>query len=231
MKKTAPILLICLFTVISCNRGPVLKIYGTVGNSAFDGSKAYIIVPGKIVDSREDSAVIRNGKFTFTLPADSMAIRSIIIPRKGNQGVQELIFVKEPGTLDVVMSTKSHSKGTRLNGLVMDWKKSNFYYDSTQYALYYQSGKPGIPKSEYDSIMKLSADLDSAYIAENTAVMNGNLGNGVGLLLFKFYYDHLPVETRKSVLEKTGSLYIKIDKQVWSKVMFDTSIPKEQFLE
>lgn len=230
MKKVTPVILICLLTVISCNKGQVLKINGRVDNPFFEGSKAYIIGSSVTGNPKEDSAVIRNSRFTFTLPADSMDVKSIMIPPKGQEGVQDLIFIGEPGTLDVVMSLKSHSSGTRLNRLVMEWKEDNFNYDSVQNELYYQAGNPGITRERHDSIMKASAEIDSSYMSRNIEIMNDNLTNGIGLFFFKFYYDNLPKEVKISVLEKTGSLFLNADKQVLSRVMFDPEIPKSNFV-
>lgn len=226
MKRNTLLLFICLFTAASCNRGQVLRISGYVDNPAFEGSKAYIV--GSSI--REDSAVIRNSSFTFAVPADSMAVKSIVIPPKGEHGIQDLIFIGEPGTLEVSMSVKSHSSGTRLNTLLMKWQQENFLYDSIQNDLYYRSGIPGITHERYDSIMKLSAQIDSSYIWRNIEIMNQNLENGIGLFFFKFYYEHLPKEVKVSVLEKAGGLFLKADKQVLSRVMFDPEIPKENLL-
>lgn len=228
--KTTPVLLVCLLMATSCNKGQVLRINGCVDNPVFDGSKVYVIGSSVTGEPREDSAVIRNSRFTFTLPADSLAVKSISIPPKDAEGVQDLIFIGEPGTLDVMMSQKSHSSGTRLNRLIMEWKKDNFLYDSVQNDLYYRAGNPGITRKSYDSIMKVSATIDSSYISRNIETMNHNLRNGIGLFFFKFYYDHLPKDVKMSVLEKTGGLYLNADKQVLSRVMFDPEIPKDKLV-
>lgn len=227
--KITSFVLVCLLTAVSCNRSGILRINGTVDNTIFDGTKAYI-VGSSITNPKEDSAVIRNSRFTFSLPADSMAVKSISIPRKGNDGVQDLIFIVEPGTLDVRMSVKSHSTGTRLNGLLMEWKKENFLYDSIQNDLYYRAGTPGITRESYDSIMRTSAVVDSLYMSRSIETMNNNLSNGIGLFFFKFYYDHLPKAVKMNVLEKTGGSFLNADKQVFSRVMFDPEVPKDNLV-
>lgn len=211
----------------SCSTKNSLVIEGRVSSDAFEGSKIYIVVPDAVSQKYEDSALIRNGKFSFTLPADSMGMRKLSIPRIGTSAVEDLIFIKEKGKLDVIMSTKSSSAGTRLNELIMDWKRKNIMYDSTQYDRYYRASMPGINKNDYDSLVALSATTDSVYLSWVRKTLNDNLGNAVGLFFFETYYDHLPPDVKKSVLEKTGDEYLKRNLQIWSKVMFDKDIPKE----
>lgn len=220
-------LLICLITAASCSDKNSLVIDGKVNSDAFEGSKIYIMGPEGANQKYEDSAVIRNGKFTFTMQSDSMDLRTLTIPPKENAAVEDLIFIKERGELDVVMDVKSSSTGTRLNKILMDWKRTNFVYDSTQNDLYYRSSIAGISTADYDSLVRVSALTDSAYLAGVMSMMESYAGNAIGMLFFNMYYDHLPLVLKKSILNKVGDEYMKKDLQIWSKVMFDKDIPKE----
>lgn len=220
-------LFLCLLTAESCSTKNSLVIDGKVSSDAFEGSKIYIVAPDGATQKYEDSALIRNRRFSVTLPSDSMALRTLSIPRKGNAAVEDLIFIKEKGRLDVIMSTKSSSAGTRLNEILMDWKRKNILYDSTQYDLYYRANIPGISKNDYDSLVNLSANTDSVYLSWVRKTLDNNFGNAVGLLFFETYYDQLPLDVKKTILNKTGDDYLKRNLHVWSKVMFDSEIPKE----
>lgn len=220
-------LLICLITAASCSDKNSLVIEGKVSSEAFDGSKIYIVGPDGATQKYEDSAVIRNGQFSFTVPSDSMALRTLTIPGKGTSAVEDLIFIKESGKLDVVMATKSSSSGTRLNKVLMDWKRSNFVYDSIQNDLYYKWSIAGISKSAHDSLVKESALTDSIYLSGVMSTLERNPGNAIGMLFFSMYYDQMPLELKKKILEKEGDEYIKRDVHIWTKVMFDNDIPKE----
>lgn len=220
-------LFLCLIVAASCTDDNSLVIEGKINTDAFEGSKVYIIAPEGATQKYEDSTVIRNGRFSFNLPADSMGLRTLTVPGKGNAAIEDLIFVKEKGKLDVVMATKSHSTGTRLNKILMDWKRNNFTYDSTQNDLYYKWSIAGISKSAHDSLVRVSELTDSAYLAGVMNTMEQNNGNAIGMLFFKMYYDQIPLDLKKRTLEQTGDEYIRNDVHIWSKVMFDSEIPKE----
>lgn len=227
MKTIFFTLLICLIATASCSNDRSVAIEGKVSSDAFEGSKAYIIANEGAIQRYEDSAVIRNGRFAFNLRADSMDLRTLTIPMKGNAAVQDLIFIKESGKLDVVMATKSYSTGARLNKIIMEWKRNNYNYDSTQYDLYYRANIPGISKSAYDSLVKLSDLTDSVYLSWVRETLDNNTGNAIGLLFFDMYYDQLLPEQKKRILEKNGEEYFKRNFHIWSRVMFDEDIPKE----
>ncbi len=227
MKAKIRIIIICLVTAISCSRNQTITIIGKVTNPAFEGSQVYIIGPDGAGERNEDSAIVSNGSFRFRLIADIMALRSIHIPVLDRDAVEDVIFVKEPGTLEVIMSESSKSKGTRTSEILMNWKRMNIVYDSTQNDLYYMSGIPGISQVKRDSIIKVSADIDSQYLAGITQIISDNTDNGAGLFLFKMYYDHLPLEIRRNILVSYGEEFVEYDLGLWSKVMFDKEIPKE----
>ncbi|HEX2969808.1 MAG TPA: DUF4369 domain-containing protein [Bacteroidales bacterium] len=227
MRKQLLFSLICIIAITACSRNKTLIIEGNINNPAFNGSKVFIVGPDVVNEKYEDSAVIRNNKFRFAIQADTMAIRTIRVQPLSNAACEDVIFIKEAGTIKVFMSDRSHSSGTRLNDLIMTWKKLNLDYDSTQNYLSYAAGTPGMDSFSIDSITKLSGNVDSVYLTKITAMLDQNLDNGFGMFLFRFYYDQLSVDTRKSILQKTGGSYISKDMTIWRKVMFDPAIPKE----
>ncbi len=220
-------LLICLIPAASCNRSATTIVNGTVTVDSLNGSYVYVVITDGSREKAEDSVLIRNNSFRLTLPVDTSKIRSLRIFNHGSAATEDLIFIKEPGILNVVMGRKSKSSGTRLNDILMEWKKGNIDYDSIQYDLYYKTGVPGISDSARDSVERLSALTDSLYLKKVIDIMDRNLDNGIGPLLFGVYYDHLSLETRRRILEQKGKEYMQNDLFIWSKVMFDKEIPKE----
>jgi hypothetical protein len=56
--------------------------------------------------------------------------------------------------------------------------------------------------------------------------MNENLHNGIGLLLFKIYYQELSTEEKKNILAETQKLYSKYDAQLKLMISNDRNLSK-----
>jgi hypothetical protein len=220
-------LLVCLIPALSCQRPDMLTINGKVNNNELIGSTVYVVNVEGSKEVAEDSAIIKKSSFRLKLSPDTLKIRTLRIFQHGSVKTEDLIFIKEPGTLNAVMGTRSTSSGTRLNKILMDWKKGNAEYDSTQYDLYYKTGVPGISPSVRDSLIKVSALTDSLYLKKVTDILDRNTDNAIGILLFGIYYDHLSLDTKKRILDLKGKEYMERDLYIWSKVMFDQQIPKQ----
>ena len=65
-----------------------------------------------------------------------------------------------------------------------------------------------------DSITNFSREMDNMYKSYVMKLMNENINNGIGLLLFKVYYPELTTEDKQRILKKTGNLYIRKDAQL-----------------
>ena len=227
MKTRILVLIVCLLPALSCHRSDMLTVNGKVNNNELNGSTVYVVNVEGSKEVAEDSAIIKKSSFRLSLPSDTLKIRTLRIFQHGTVKTEDLIFIKEPGNLNVVMGTKSSSSGTRLNKILMDWKKGNTQYDSIQNDLYYKTGVPGLSASARDSLIKLSALTDSFYINNVTDILDRNINNGIGILLFGVYYDHLSLDARKRILDLKGKEYMERDLYIWSKVMFDQQIPKQ----
>jgi hypothetical protein len=224
MKIRYLIIIGCLAAALaSCTRDKFV-VEGLVPDPAFEGSKIYLVALDGPLSQNVDSALITGNKFRFNLPADSLGVRILRIPVRYPAAVEDLVVITEAGKIDVEMSASSRGSGTRLNDLIRGWKDDRWKYDSLQYDIYTRTISPAADPEISDSLLRQSTKLAGEYMSGITTMMNNNLYNGVGLLLFKIYYPSLPLETRKKVLELTGDIYLKRDLQLWSMVQFDQEL-------
>jgi hypothetical protein len=224
MKTLFFIIIGCLAAAVaSCTRDSFI-VEGVVPDPAFEGSKVYLVALDGPFSQNIDSCAISGNRFRLEIPADSLGVRILRIPVRYPSAAEDLVIITESGKIDVELSSSSHGSGTRLNDLIRGWKKDRWEYDSLQYDIYTRSVSPGADPEVSDSLLRHSTKLAGEYMERITAMMNNNLYNGVGLLLFKIYYPSLPLETRKKVLELTGDIYMKRDLQLWSMIQFDQEL-------
>ena len=65
-----------------------------------------------------------------------------------------------------------------------------------------------------DSLRLFSQQLGRSMLSESISLMNANLFNGVGLLIYKVYVDALPSDVTDYVTKMTGRLYLEKDAQL-----------------
>lgn len=215
------------FLAISCIRKDTLTINGTVDDPALNNTKVYLVALDAPVTRDVDSTIIADGRFRFVKRADSMSVRIVRIPVRFPGALEDLVTVLEKGTIDVDLSANSRGKGTRLNNILQEWKDYKHAHDSIQSSLYALKRQEGITKVYADSLMKKSALLNQEYRSYVFNLMNENLNNGIGLLLFKVYYHEIAAEERKRILDLTGNIYLKKDAQLRNMVNNDKSLIAE----
>lgn len=223
MKRFLLVYLIFLLTV-SCVHKETFKVNGIVPDTTFEGSKVYFVALDGPITKDVDSTIIIDGKFSFVKKADTMCIKILRVPVRYPNGVEDLVTVLEAGTIEVSLSSNSHGRGTRLNNKLKEWKDMKRSHDSIQSALYTQKAMEGISQSTIDSLMRYSVILKQEYRSYVTSLMNENLYNGIGLLLFKVYYHDFPPEERKRILDLTGNLYRDNDEQLKEMIGNDAAL-------
>jgi len=215
-----------LLFVVSCSQKETFRVDGSVPDTTFNGSKVYLVALDGPISRNVDSTFIVNRTFDFEKRADSLCVEIIRAPLLARNALQELVVVNEKGTLNVVLSTNSHSEGTRLNNILQEWKELKQSYDSAQETLYSQKSREGVSKKFIDSIMKYSDSLGKNYESYVMQLMNENIHNGIGLLLFKVNYQNLAGEDKKRILKQTGKLYCRKDAQLRLMISNDKSSAK-----
>ena len=125
MKK----ILLCFMAVAavamfySCQQANDGKFYveGVVNGEQYEGKRIFIVpLYGKKTAEYVDSMEITNGKFHFT--KDSMQMYQILLDYHYRMGIQPLIVVGEPGTIQVIIDSVSHAVGTPQNDSLEQWK-------------------------------------------------------------------------------------------------------------
>ena len=213
MKKTY-VYLFSLLLLASCTKKETFKVEGSVPDSTFNGSKIYLVALDGPISRNVDSTFIVDGTFHFEKEADSLCVKIIRVPARFPDIIQDLVVVLEPGNLKVSLSGNSHGEGTRLNNILQSWKEKKRSYDSIQWEITSEKRKNAIAMELIDSLTNFSSELDNIYKSYVMKLMNDNINNGIGLLLFKVYYPELTAEDKQRILKKTGNLYIRKDAQL-----------------
>jgi len=96
------------------------RIHGTIPAEYND--KRIFLVPlyGPKTAEYVDSIEIKDGKFEFT--TDTLMMAKILVDYHYRMGVEQLLVVTEPGDIQVIIDTVSHSSGTPQNDSLEYWK-------------------------------------------------------------------------------------------------------------
>ena len=109
-----------MFSCQKANDGK-FHVEGVVKGEQLEGKRIFIVpLYGKKTAEYVDSMEITNGKFHFT--KDSMQMYKILLDYHYRMGVQQLLVVGEPGTIQVVIDSVSHATGTPQNDSLEQWK-------------------------------------------------------------------------------------------------------------
>ncbi|MBE3087327.1 MAG: DUF4369 domain-containing protein [Bacteroidetes bacterium] len=205
---------IALLITTSCNHKETFTIEGKVPDETLWGSKIYLVALDGPVTKNVDSTIIVDGSFRFETVTDSLCVKILRVPVRYPDIIEDLVVVTEPGTLHVVLSANSHGEGTRLNNILQEWKEKKHVFDSVQRELYSGKTREGITQEVTDSLMTYSKKLNYIFMSDVVRLQNENMHNGIGLLLFKLYFNVLPAGEKDRILEITGNTYLDKDAEL-----------------
>lgn len=214
MHRKLPLFVLLLILIFSCKDQPAFKVEGMVPDEIFNGSVVYLVALDAPVTRIVDSTYVKNGGFSFSVRADSSIAKILRIPFKYPNAVEDLVVITEPGTIKVTLDEKSHGKGTRLNGILQQWKDDKHIYDSIQWSLFEGRDMNSLRKETVDSLLNTSKLLKEKFLTGVIGMIDENLNNGIGLLLFKIYFDQIPFEKRESIIKQTNGEYFRKDAQL-----------------
>jgi hypothetical protein len=224
--KSILIAFIALLLTTSCNHKETFKVEGKVPDDKFSGSKIYFVALDGPITKNVDSTIINNGLFSFDTEADSLCVKILRVPARFPDIIEDLVVVTEPGILKVVMSVKSHGEGTRLNSILQKWKGEKRAYDSIQWEIYSRKNNSALTQEASDSLMNYSNKLNIEFMSGIVRLQNENMQNGIGLLIFKLYYNALPVGLKERILEITGNTYPDKDAELKKMIGSDQNVKK-----
>ncbi len=122
MRKIVLPLLLVVLAFTACNTGQKFEINGHVADKNLDGEWVYLVPMVNAPVERVDSTQLKNGSFTFTGKVKTPEIYIIRTRPFLRLSHQELLVVKEPGTLHVYLGANSKVAGTALNDSLQNWK-------------------------------------------------------------------------------------------------------------
>ena len=123
-KKVLPFYLFTLLLLFgSCQQSNDGKchIEGTVNGEQYEGKRIFLVPnSGPATMETVDSMEIKDGKFHFE--PDTMQMYKILLDYHYRMGLQPLLIVGEPGTINVTIDSISHATGTPQNDSLEQWK-------------------------------------------------------------------------------------------------------------
>ena len=169
---------IMFLLLAGCSKSSKMVINGTISNE-WDGVNMYFCPLPHPTEDVVDSTVVKNGTFTFTIPADSCYVARLQLDATVGSNIQMLYVAVEPGILNVEMGEDSHGGGTPLNDTLQVWKE---FISAAQ--------KASSP---------MHAFALSEQILEYTANVICNNPNGVGGYLLWRYGRFFPEDTKAKI--------------------------------
>ncbi len=100
-------------------------IEGVVNGEQYEGKRIFVVpLFGPKTAEYVDSMEITDGKFHFTkdFTKDTVQMYKILLDYHYRLGVQPLLIVGEPGTINIVIDSVSHATGTPQNDSLEQWK-------------------------------------------------------------------------------------------------------------
>lgn len=214
MRKIIIFLPVTLILISSCREEQTFRIEGKVPNPVFYDSKVYLVALDAPVTKRVDSTMIENGVFSFEIKADTFDVRILRIPAEYPYVAQDLVVIPEAGKISVVLDSISHGGGTRLNDVLQEWKERRQFHDMAEWNLYQMMNAAETDQEKTDSLSKVMEIMNEIVMSDNICMINENLYNGIGLLIYKIYFDQLPASEKNYVTQKIGKKYLEKDAQL-----------------
>lgn len=172
-----------LFMLVGCQAKDQFILQGHLPDKTFDGEFIYLVPLENAVKEKVDSAVIKDGK--FTLEGEAKAAEIYIIRAKPvlRLKLQELLVVKEPGTLTAMIGENSVITGTALNDSLQRWKDKKIMVD---YVFEELKQKYKIADQAQQAVLKQAADSVNMRIVDfNYRFVRYNRDNVVGKFVYK----------------------------------------------
>lgn len=189
----------------ACNRTPGYRITGTVEGIA-EGDTVYLQELSDGLLTKLDSAIVKNGKFTFTGRQDTAAVRYLTY-MKGEKRLFTDFFL-ENGQIAAVLSENGSATGTANNDVYQAFKDKYVALQNEIRETYRKTKTDStLTAEQVDAIMQELDRKDSLGTDLIYRVIDEHIDNPVGLLLLPRYAYSLPIEQQRTLLEKVPERY------------------------
>ena len=203
MKRIAYLLVAGSMVLTACNNEPAYKISGTIENVA-DGETVYL----QEMQGRDmvilDSAIVKNGIFTFKGRQDSTVYRYITYQP------QELwadLFL-ENGNILVKLGEESQATGTPNNDIYQGFKDKFVTYNQEMGELYQKARTDStLTNEQREELMKQieTKDAEAMDMVYNTIA--ANIANPVGIYLLPNYAAAFDLEKQAALADQIPAEY------------------------
>ena len=197
MKKIVLQLLFVALAFTACTNHEEFIINGSLPDNSFDGEWIYLVPMVNAPVERVDSTTIKNGGFSFKKNVDSTEIYVIRARPYLRLSLQELLVVKEPGSIQAVLGENSSARGTALNDSLQQWKEQKQLFDSRQFTLH--QNLRNADEDEKEQIRLMINDLRTEQIQYNFRFAGNNRDNVVGQMVIQFMKGAFSPEQRKQL--------------------------------
>lgn len=201
MKKIVFLLFIVLF-VASCNSGGY-KIEGSYPSAA-DGTIVYMVNPNEELEN-EESAVVKNGKFSFKGGLYDRSVRMLWVESEMKGGP----VVLEPGVISVKIDKDVVRGGTDGNEILQRFVEANehlVYLEQMTSTSFIR--KIGIGQAMLDSLIEVRDTARNNFMEYSQLAIEKNIDNGLGLFILSKVYQRMDVVYLADILSRVP-LYLR----------------------
>ena len=201
MKKIVYLFAAGAMALTACNSEPSYKISGTV-EGAEDGKVVYLQKQQGRELVKLDSAVVTNGKFTFSGRKDTAAVHYLTI--NVNEGKRYMLdFFLENGNITAILGQESSIKGTVCNDAYQAFKDSdNARMKEARVLISKFRNDSTLTEEQKEEIKQQVNAMNNEAVESFYNTIDANITNAVGAYMFPNYYNNFSLEQQKALIAK-----------------------------
>lgn len=188
---------ILLFFLVGCQSKDRFSIQGHLPDKTYDGEFMYLVPLENAVKEKVDSAVIQDGKFRMEGVSKSAEIYILRAKPILRLELQEMVVVKEPGELNVLIGNNSLVTGTALNDSLQRWKEKKLMADNINEGLR-QKFKMANP-TQQTQIKHTADSLNHRMVDFHYNFVRNNKDNVVGKFVYQIMGSTFSPEQKMSL--------------------------------
>nr|WP_321353581.1 DUF4369 domain-containing protein [uncultured Draconibacterium sp.] len=197
MRKIVFYLVLATLFFTACKNNPNFEISGQVPDKTLDGEWLYLVPMVNAPVERVDSTQLTNGHFSFKGDVKTPEIFIIRARPLIRLSLQELLVVKEPGTIHAILGKNSQVTGTALNDSLQSWKIQKEIIDNKMLLL-----QQNLKNADDDNQTKLHSELEKLRTERanySFQFVKNNQNNVVGKMVARIMKGAFSAEQRKEL--------------------------------